>query len=78
MGVHSKLSTPSWPPRGLLAALHGYEATLSMSALRSVSKDGLKDVEFDDLRERSAFTNGDVSDLSRPQVIEMQKNIRKS
>ena len=50
MGVHSKLSTPSWPPRGLLAALHGYEAThhrghpcgvlemtLSMSALRSVS-----------------------------------------
>ena len=37
MGVHSKLSTPSWPPRGLLAALHGYEATLSTSALCSVS-----------------------------------------
>ena len=55
MGVHSKLSTPSWPPRGLLAALHGYEAThqlknpsfeLSLYLCFTVSKFFCLQIEF--------------------------------
>ena len=63
--------TPSWPPRGLLAALHGYLRGHSSAQKIPVcgnyfSVRSTEEVEFDDFTERSALTDRDVSDLNVP------------